>query len=112
MQTENTGFTALIHHNPNVPWVVSSGPALPLQSRTEAISILQQWASEKGLEIMQFERCFFCGRFAWWTTSRKQIVFCIKVCDDKLQERSGWVRFGNFLGGGYADSEPDVIWNE
>jgi hypothetical protein len=75
-------------------------------------SVLEQWASSKRFEILHFERCFFCGGFRWWTTSQKQIVFFVTVRDNAGHERSCWVRFGYFMGGGYSTKEPDIIWNE
>jgi hypothetical protein len=78
---------------------------------SHTLSILQRWASSKRFEILQCERCFLHGGFRWWTTSHKQTVFFVKIRDDSGHERSGWVRFGRFLGGGYKD-EPDVIWSD
>ena len=75
-------------------------------------SAVQQWAAAKRFELLQFQRCFFSGGFRWWTTSHKQIVFFVKVRDDSGRERSGWVRFGRYLGGGLATKEPDIIWSE
>jgi hypothetical protein len=112
MQTQSSGFTSLLHHNPEAPWVISSALSVPVRTGTDAGSILQKWAAGQGYEIIQFQRCFFCGAFTWWTTSRKQLVFSITVRDDAFQERTGWIRFGNFFGGGYTDHEPDVIWTE
>jgi len=74
-------------------------------------SALQQWASTKRFEILESKRCFFCGAFPWWTTSQKQTVFFVTVRDDSGRERSGWLRFGDWLGGGYKH-EPDIIWRD
>jgi hypothetical protein len=78
---------------------------------SRARSVLQRWALAKRYEILKFERCFFCGPFPWWKTSHKQMVFFITIRDDSGQERSGWVKFGDYLGGGY-DHEPDIIWRD
>jgi hypothetical protein len=74
-------------------------------------SALERWALAKRFEILQSKRCFFCGAFPWWTTTQKQTVFFVTVRDDSGRERSGWLRFGDWLGGGYKD-EPDIIWSE
>jgi hypothetical protein len=74
-------------------------------------SALQRWALDKRFEILRSKRCFFCGPFPWWTTSQKQTVFFVTVRDGSGRERSGWLRFGDWLGGGYKD-EPDIIWRE
>ncbi len=74
-------------------------------------SALQQWASKKRFKVLGFRRCFFSGRFPWWTTSQRQTVFFVTIRDESGRERSGWVRFGDILGGGYSH-EPDVVWNE
>ena len=76
-----------------------------------ARSVLHRWASAKRYEVLHFERCFFCGPFPWWTTSQKQMVFFVTIRDDSGRERSGWLRFGSFFGGGYKD-EPDIIWSD
>jgi hypothetical protein len=76
-----------------------------------ANSILRKWALENGFEVLHFERCFFTGGFGWLTTSRNQIVYSIRVRDRSNEERSGWLRCGNYFGVIFSN-DAEVRWKE
>jgi hypothetical protein len=93
------------------PVGVTFAIVLLFRRSSHARSGLERWASTKKYVILHFEKCFFCGAFPWWTTSQKQMVYFVTIRDDSGRERSCWLRFGSFWGGGYKD-EPDVIWRD
>src|ERR1700722_5998834 len=76
--------------------------------------ILQKWADENGLQIMQKEQHYLSltGAFKWWTNSRNQIVYSLKVRDREGHERSGWVRCGSYLGGVFFSDKIEVRWDQ
>ena|ERR1043165_4570215 len=76
-----------------------------------ANSIVRRWALENGFDLFHFKRCFFTGGFSWFTTSRNQIVYSILVRNRWNEERSGWLRCGNYFGVIFSD-EAEVKWNE
>lgn len=79
---------------------------------SRADSMVRQWASENDFELLHFERCFFTGGFNFFTTSRNQIVYSVRVRDRASHERSGWLRCGSFFGGVIFGSGTEVKWKE
>jgi len=77
-------------------------------------TLLQKWAAENGFQITHYERkwLFFTGPFKWWTTSRNQTVYFVRVRDRDGYERSGWVRCGSFFGGVLFSDKTEVRWDE
>jgi len=71
---------------------------------------LRQWAAENGLEILSSDKKYIIGTgpFKWWTNSRNQLVFFVRVRDRGGRERSGWVRCGSYLGPG---KDVEVKWD-
>jgi len=71
-------------------------------------SILRQWASEHGFEILRSEyRNIGRGPFSW--SSRGQAVYYVRVRDSKGVERSGWVNCGGRLFG-LLPEKAEVKW--
>ena len=71
--------------------------------------VLERWADEHGFEIVRSEhRHFLRGPF-FWTTSRGQTVYYVRVRDSKGTERSGWVRCGGWFVGLMTD-KAEVRW--
>jgi hypothetical protein len=73
--------------------------------------LLEQWAVKNGFDILHSEsRDLFQGPF-FWTTSRGQTVFYVRVRDDQGRERSGWIRFGGWITGLWTD-KSEVKWED
>lgn len=77
-------------------------------------AVLRAWAIENAFQIVSFEKkyMFFTGPFKWWTNSRNQIVYFVRVRDRDGKERTGWVRCGSYLGGVFFSNEAEVRWEE
>jgi hypothetical protein len=74
-------------------------------------SVLEQWAEANGYEILHSEfRNLFRGPF-FWTSSKGQTVYYVRVRDRDGQERSGWVRCGGFWAGLFSD-KAEVRWED
>jgi hypothetical protein len=74
-------------------------------------SVLEQWAVENGFEILHSEyRNLVRGPF-FWTTSKGQTVYYVRVRDSKGTERSGWVRCGGWFLGLMTD-RAEVRWED
>jgi len=72
-------------------------------------SLLQQWACENCYEILHSEyRNLFKGPF-FWTTSKGQTVYYVKVRDPEGNVRTGWVRCGSWWLGLMSD-KTEVRW--
>jgi len=72
-------------------------------------SLLEQWASSNGFEILRREyRNFRKGPF-FWTSSKNQVVFYVTVRDRDGKLRSGWVRCGSWILGLLSD-QTEVRW--
>ena|ERR1035441_7407891 len=76
-------------------------------SRSRAI--LREWAAWNGLEVLAFKRTFLFGGFSPFTTSKRQVIFWVRVRDGGGLERSGWVRCGSYWGG-VVRSQAEVKW--
>jgi hypothetical protein len=74
-----------------------------------ADAIVRRWALENGFELLHFKRCFYKGGFSWLTTSRNQIVYEVQIRDPWKEERSGWLRCGNYFGVIFSN-EAEVRW--
>lgn len=74
-------------------------------------SVLKQWAKASEYEILHSElRNLLRGPF-FWTSSKGQTVYYVKVRDRDGHERSGWVRCGSFWNGVFSD-KAEVRWED
>jgi hypothetical protein len=74
-------------------------------------SVLEQWADQFGYEILHSEyRNFARGPF-FWTTSKGQSVYYVRVRDSDGNVRTGWVRCGGWILGLMTD-QAEVRWEE
>ena len=74
-------------------------------------SVLEQWAEANGYEILHSEfRNLFRGPF-FWTSSKGQTVYYVRVRGRDGHERSGWVRCGGFWAGLFSD-KAEVRWED
>ena len=74
-------------------------------------SLLEQWAMENGYELLHTEhRNLFRGPF-FWTSSKGQTVYYVKVRDRNGATRSGWVRCGGWWLGLLSD-KTEVRWED
>lgn len=74
-------------------------------------SLLQRWASENGLQILD-SKLSPSGPPSWnWTSSRSQTVYFVRVRDNDGRERRGWVRCGSFWAGVFSD-KTEVRWED
>jgi hypothetical protein len=74
-------------------------------------SVLERWAARNGVQIIHSERRWVFQGPYFWTGSRWQPVFRVKVRDHHGHERSGWVLCGGFLSGAFSE-EAKVRWDE
>jgi hypothetical protein len=76
--------------------------------------ILRNWAKKNEFEILQSEQryLFFTGPYKFWTNSRNQIIFFLRVRDRQGHERSGWIRCGSYFGGVFFSDQIEVRWDE
>jgi len=73
--------------------------------------VLEQWAAKQGFQILHSEyRNLFRGPF-FWTTSRGQTVYYVRVRDRRGIERSGWVRCGGWFFG-LMTNKAEVRWED
>jgi hypothetical protein len=91
--------------------VIAAAVGFLLANRLRSTAILRKWAAEHRLRIVQVKRCFTCGPFPWFASS-KTIVFTVSVTDDSGRIRNGWVRCGSRYGGVLFCDDADVIWKE
>lgn len=74
-------------------------------------TLLDQWAEQNGLEILEREyRNFFNGPYCW-TSSRGQTVYHVKVRDREGSVRSVWLRCGVWFLGLLSDN-TEVRWED
>jgi|SRR6267143_2148152 hypothetical protein len=74
-------------------------------------SVLEQWAQANGYEILHSEfRNLFRGPF-FWTSSKGQTVYYVRIRDREGRERPGWVRCGGFWAGLFSD-KAEVRWDD
>jgi hypothetical protein len=76
--------------------------------------ILQKWADEHGFQITEKRQryMFFTGPFKFWTNSRNQIIWHLRVRDQAGHERSGWARCGSYIGGVFFSDKIEIRWDE
>jgi len=75
--------------------------------------LLREWAEENGFQIAYCkQRYLFTGPFRWWTNSRWQSVYFVRVRDREDHERSGWVRCGSYFGGIFFSKRVEVRWED
>jgi len=74
-------------------------------------SILENWAAQNSYEILESQyRNFFKGPF-FWTSSRGQTVYYVKIRDQTGNVRTGWVRCGGWFLGMLSD-KAEVRWED
>ena len=72
-------------------------------------SLLEKWATENGYQILHSEyRNLFRGPF-FWTSSKGQTVYYVRVRDGEGNVRTGWVRCGSWWFGLMSD-KTEVRW--
>jgi hypothetical protein len=78
-------------------------------SRSRAV--LEHWAEKNKFTIIHSEyRNFVRGPF-FWTASKAQTVYYVKVRDSNGKVRSGWVRCGGWFLGLLTDT-AEVRWED
>lgn len=74
-------------------------------------SLLEQWAAENNYRILSSEyRNLVRGPF-FWTTSKGQTVYRVRVQDSTGRVRDGWVRCGGWFIGLLSD-QVQVRWDD
>jgi hypothetical protein len=81
---------------------------------SRAKALLRALAAHGRFQILSFDKRYMIGTgpFKWWTTSRSQIIYHIRVRDREGRERSGWVRCGSYLGGVLFSKQTEVRWDD
>jgi hypothetical protein len=74
-------------------------------------SILQSWADEHGLRLIDARYRWIARGPFFWTTSKSQTVYRITVEDAQGHRRTGWARCGSWLGGLWS-RRVDVRWDD
>jgi hypothetical protein len=77
-----------------------------------AKAVLHAWAVRNGFHLLSFEERIlaYTGPFRWWTNSRGQVVYFVRVLDGAGHERQGWVRCGSHWGGVLFSKKAEVRW--
>jgi hypothetical protein len=81
---------------------------------SRAKAILRAWAAEAGFQILSLQKRYLIGTgpFKWWTNSRNQVIYHVRVRDSAGKERSAWVRCGSYFGGVLFSKQAEVRWEE
>ena len=74
-------------------------------------SLLENWARQNNLELVQHEQRFLRRGPFFWTSSKGQTVFFVAVRDRQGQTRYGWVRCGGWWFG-LLTRKTEVRWAE
>ena len=78
---------------------------------TRSRNMVEQWARDNGLELIEAERRWFRRGTFWWRTGKGQEVFRVTIRDGSGQVRSGYVRVGGFFLGLLSD-QVNVEWDK
>lgn len=81
------GFMATLHLG---PWLIIF---LMLRTFAAARAIVQRWAEVNGYYLVEKEWAPFLNGPFTLTTTRRQLVYAVKVIDDQGRLCEGWVRF-------------------
>lgn len=73
--------------------------------------LLNMWADENGLRVVDSERRYMRRGPFFWTTGKGQEVFYVTVQDQSGQARNAYVRCGGFWFG-LLSNNVDVRWEE
>ena len=74
-------------------------------------SLLRQWATANGYDLLHFEARNFRRGPLLWKSSKNQSVYFVTVREADGRERSGWLCLGGFWSGLFS-SEAQVKWME
>lgn len=89
--------------------VVAIGSIFWNVSRSQ--EVLQHWADQNGYRLLEAKNApFFRGPF-FWTSTKGQTVYRVRVEDSAGRTRSGWVRCGSWAWGVLSD-EAQVHWDD
>ena len=81
--------------------------------RKRSKTILENWAKENKVEIISSKQEFLeTGPFKWWTNSRNQTIYHLRVRERDGLERSAWARCGSYFGGVVFSDEIEVRWDK
>ncbi|MBV8879394.1 MAG: hypothetical protein JO332_05500 [Planctomycetaceae bacterium] len=87
------------------------GILLALWTSSQGRSMLRRWTSAQGFEILSHEECwFFRGPF-FWTSSKGQKVYKVRLRDREGQLRRGYVRCGGYWLGLWSEA-VEVRWDD
>lgn len=73
-------------------------------------NMVEQWARDNGMELIEAERRFLRRGTYWWRTAKGQEVFRITVRDSSGQVRRGYARVGGWFMGMMSD-QVSVEWD-
>ena len=103
MQGEIGKFVVIV-----VALVACGGFLYTYISRAE--QLVKKWAAENGYRLLLAEhRVFRKGPFMW--SGRTQAVYRVVIRDEWGDNRTGWVRFGDWWRGVFADG-VEVRWDD
>ena len=78
---------------------------------SQSRSVLEQWAAENSYRILSAEHRHLVRGPFFWTTSKGQTVYRVKVEDSSGRIREGWVRCGSWVFGLLSD-KVQVRWDD
>lgn len=74
-------------------------------------AMLERWATEQGLALVEARFCAFRRGPFFWTTSKGQTVYRVTIRTAAGAERSGWARCGSFWRGLWSEA-VEVRWDD
>ncbi|MHC4743692.1 MAG: hypothetical protein ACYS8Z_17385 [Planctomycetota bacterium] len=85
--------------------------AMTIWTFSRSREILEQWARENGHQLLESNfRWLRKGPF-FFTSSKNQMVYYVKVKTPNGQIKTGWVRCGSFFWG-ILKEKAEVRWDE
>jgi hypothetical protein len=74
-------------------------------------TLLERWSDENGYRILAAQQRFLSRGPFFWTTSKGQTVYRVKVEDRAGRVREGWVRCGSWLFG-LLSNKAEARWDD
>jgi hypothetical protein len=108
---DGTGGIDVLSSSAIVAMVIAFAVLGIMLHSTRARAILQKWAAANRFELLEIKRPFFSGGFSFFTTSRGQVVYWVRIRDARGKQRAGWVRCGSYLGGVLFSDAAEVKWS-
>ena len=108
---DNQGISEFVHsHSWWVLWlavITILGCLESLRSRL----VVKRWVAKNEYELLSYRQLWFgAGPFTNRKTSNSQTVYSVTVRDRRGNDKSGWLRVGDWWWGALVSHQADVIW--